>query len=274
MNEQLTGNWRGSSHLRRMGSILAIFVVAAGITAACSPSIVRSLPITTQPSVQSTKTLQIGTTVTPTRVTETLKPTTQPTTCPLSQDKVGDNWVWYPSTCNKGMSVAIAATSARINDLKVEDTNATPGDFKLIRLVINFEVKDSQNKIIEKFNPPLNMYLAYTNQDISAVKTADKLSFAFVNENNAWVKFTKAKHGYTLLRAKSNSSPVTFEFLDTGLVWKAVGLEGTTYTFNGNKIPKAEVDFIYQKIKSYPDFSGFAFAQVSSWADRLIGAGS
>ena len=140
--------------------------------------------------------------------------------------------------------------------------------------MINFEVKDSQNKIIEKFTPPMNLYLVYTNQDLSTVKTADKLSFAFVNEKNAWVKFTKAKHGYTLLRAKPNSSPAAFEFLDANQAWKAVTLEGSLYAFNGNKVPKGEIDFIYQKIKSFPDFAGFAFAQVSSWADRLIGAGS
>lgn len=279
MSVKANDGWVGLLHAGHFWparrTVWIAWVLLALMGTSCLPPAARTPPPAADATGAAPPSSQLTQTAGALKPSATPRPTSQPTICPPIQEKVGEQWVWYPaSTCNKGIAYSISATSARVVDLKFEDPKATAEDFKMARLVAKFEVRDSTNRLVESFSSPMRLYLVITGLDVANAKSADKLVFAYVNEKNTWMKFTQTANGYTLLKAKTDVFPPAFEYLDSGGKWKPVKLEGTTYIFNSNKVAKIEIDSIYQRLKTYQDFVGFAYVQVSAWPGWLIGLGT
>ena len=91
---------------------------------------------------------------------------------------------------------------------KVQVENLPPGtleelwsdkdEFMADRLVINFEVVDAANyEIINTFDPPMQLEVAYTAEDVAKANELENLVLGFWNDEY-WVAFTKEKHDFVL----------------------------------------------------------------------------
>ena len=140
--------------------------------------------------------------------------------------------------------------------------------------MINFDVVDGEKQLLKSFDPPIRLYIAFTQGDLkNAEDDYHKLAFAYLDDSNTWVKFDIDKHGYTLLQTQDGGN--TFLSWDSGSsAWLPLVKEGNSYKIDGENVQASQLGFAYKVISSFQDFIGFAFVHVSDWNDRHIGAGS
>ena len=104
------------------------------------------------------------------------------------------------------------------------------------REVINFEVVDENtDEIMTEFEPPIELYVVYTDEDLKNAGGLEHLGLAFWdNVGERWVVFTDTKH--------------SFEFRDMD-----------SWPFDDFGLPD--------------DAAGFGFASVKNWDDLPIACG-
>ncbi|MBC8231536.1 hypothetical protein H8E77_18455 [bacterium] len=83
---------------------------------------------------------------------------------------------------------------------KQEEQQQQDPIFSAKREVINFEVVDANTEeMLTKFEPPIKLYVVYTNEDIQSAGGVENLRLAFWdNVDERWVVFTDKKHQFEM----------------------------------------------------------------------------
>jgi hypothetical protein len=287
---QVTKNKRGAPQVGFAIRRIIILLLLAGLISACgtaTPPATENPPITEAPPVTEAPPEPAEPVVTE-ESTATIPVELE---CTFGQEQVVDYVVWFEEddpqaalTCNKGVAVATSPDLPvnRVRDLPYGSPAGNQENFTLLREVINVELVDADGDTLTSFDPPIRLYLAYTQADLdNALKEAgddddtenaeNLLAFAFLDDNQVWVKFEPDKHGYSLI--ESRDAGENFLYWDGG-DWQDLPTEGDFYVINGENVPIAQLQFVYKIISTFSeDFRGFAYARTSGWGDRHIGAG-
>jgi hypothetical protein len=173
--------------------------------------------------------------------------------------------------------------------------NVIAPDFTFTRAVINCEVRDDMENTMPKFDPPIRLYLAYTRADLATAGGTPYsggpgfLSFEFWDEqrskwvtfeeewfwdeqNREWESVTKTHH-LKLLHAEPGADGIQF-YIRQNNEWQSLSAkDGVLHIGDDLDVPVAELQDVALVLQGFPDVDGFAFVQVDSWDDRLIGVG-
>lgn len=204
---------------------------------------------------------------------------------PLEGDWLGWSFWWNPEATRDdvegdgggfGVMMPYPPSEGEVVMLPFEapTEQQSPDSFALTRPVVNFEVVDPQCTLIESFDPPIILYMAYTRDDLhkagseSYPESPGNLAFAFWDDTIGWVKFKPDKNHYALLHWNDDQ----FEFWN-GDTW-VQACEGETCTISEVTIPEDVLNYVYEQVVTpFPGADGVAFVVVSSWGDRRIGCG-
>lgn len=211
----------------------------------------------------------------------------------------GDVSLQWPDAKQMVVAVVVSPTAPmQVVELALAaPLNVNEEDFTFTRAVINFEVRDAEENPMQNFAPPLRLYLAYTRADLAAAEGTPYpggpgwLAFGFLDaqqrkwvtfkedgfldeQQRRWVTFEEEEkhHHITLLHAKPGADGIQFDIRQND-EWQSLQAKDGFFHIGDLEIPVAELQDVALVLQGFPDVDGFAFVQVVSWGDPLIGAG-